>query len=174
MILSNYWKYMMAVCNHWYEVGNGNYNIETNCINTAGSSTPVSIKGGSAGEDTRWGADHAIRANLEVCIGDGTTEPTVEDYALGHDITSNITNYDSSIVFSADNGYKTIITASGINNTSSEITITEVGVYKKTLSTVDPSAWSNDKIMFAKIILDNPITVAAHGSFSLVCEWVEA
>lgn len=110
--------------------------------------------------------------SARVGSGTGTIAPT--DYALFNDITSSISNFQvSSSCDATDNGYRQVLTISGTNNGESAITITEVGITKVFYKTVNQDTFTNP-VMFAKILLDEPIEVAAGGAFSFTIEWLEA
>ena len=69
---------------------------------------------------------------------------------------------------------KQLITITGINNSSSDITLTEVGITKIFTVEVNISGVTTSApVMLAKMLLDNPITVRAGGSFRIVVEWKE-
>ena len=109
--------------------------------------------------------------NVRVGSGSGTIAPT--DYALFNDITSSISNFQvTSTCDATDNGYRQLITISGTNNGETAITITEVGITKVFYKQVNQDELTNP-VMFAKILLDEPITVEVGGILNLTIEWEE-
>ena len=110
--------------------------------------------------------------SVRVGSGTGTIAPT--DYALFNDITNSISNFQASSSCDAtDNGYRQVLTVSGTNNAEYAIIITEVGITKTFYKTVNQDTFTNP-VMFAKILLEEPIEVAAGGAFSFTIEWLEA
>lgn len=105
-------------------------------------------------------------------IGIGTGQIFPDDYALFNDITSNI----GSLTFAVNNvigdvKFSSIITVSGVNDSESDITITELGIVK-TFYTYNGGA-TNDA-MLAKLQLIHPVTVPPNGAFSFTINWDEA
>lgn len=170
MILNNYWKYRQAVENTFYKVGEGNFNIVTGALDTSGSTNE--IVGGSAGVGWQYGLNFALRANLTLMVGSSDREPAPSDYNLW-DRTGSFSNYQVNVVTSSESGsYKTIISASGRNSSGSAITIKEIGVGKKIITSVpDTMPYT---VLFVRHILEEPIVVEDNGNFSLVFEWDEA
>ena len=169
MILNNYYKYLKATCDQHYIAGSGNYDIQTYCQDMDGTQN-IAIMAGSQGADYSFGANFNIRENIHAVVGTGDTEPTSSDYAL--DTPISLSSYTENISYSADdNGFKTTIVISGINNTSSSITIKEIGTYKRVYNS---SGYLIQNILFTRTLLDTPITVPAYGNVSLIFEWIEA
>ena len=116
---------------------------------------------------------------LFVTIGTGTATPTLDNYCLTDILstTSNssgasITNYSYSIQTSstADDARTTIV-ISGVNNTGSTITISELGLYKKMWYQEDVDRYYN--VYFIRETLNNPIEVPPHRGFFIAFEWVQ-
>lgn len=178
MILKNYWEALrlyvaeatedntsISYMNHGLKALAGtiasinHYTSTGTTINT--SYTPNALKN----MDLR-------KTNFEMRVGSGTAAPTATDYALGNDITSYFSNTSLQVdSISTTNGLQTTYIFSGTNSTSSDLTITEIGLAKKFLTT-DHST-NGSVCLLTKNLLDNPITVAAGDNFTLTFEWVE-
>ena len=106
-------------------------------------------------------------------LGKGTGTITPQDYALFDDCTSSISNLTvTNSANPTDEGYQSIITISGLNNTENEITITEVGITKTFYEQNSADLFTNP-VMFCKILLNIPVTVPAGGAFTITIEWLE-
>lgn len=172
MILNNYWRYMYSVENTYYKIGEGNFHIYTGCKDINGGE--IEIGGGTPGNAYKLGDNFALRSNLGARVGTGNTEPTVSDYELEADITGNISNLEvSTITSTTDNSYKTIISISGKNNTTNEITLREVGITKN-IRNVNNADNFQVPVLFVRHILDEEISVPSGGNFAFVFEWIEA
>ena len=129
MVLNNYWKFLVATSNRHYVPGS-NTVITSGCVDLSGN-TNVQIRNGSAGTAPGYGVNFNTREGIRPRIGNGTTDPDLDDYCLSHDITDSITNFNYVVTISSDSeGFKTQITITGQNNTGNTITLTEVGVCK--------------------------------------------
>ena len=116
-----------------------------------------------------------IRKNLYGAVGTGDTTPAKTDTDLASRLTTNdgLRSLTTTVNISYDeNGLKTIVTITGINNTGVSVTIKEAGVY----------GWSGNYdgfnnptgfILYARTLLDTPITVPNGQGFSVSVEWNE-
>jgi hypothetical protein len=124
-------------------------------------------------KNVRLRTDH-----IYVRVGTGTGEVSSTDYSLFNDITDSLTDINiSNNYIPTFDGYKQIVTISGTNSTTEEITITEAGITKRFYEhpvTGGEEAGLKAPVLLAKMVLTKPITVKAKDSFSLSIEWVEA
>ena len=171
MVLNNYWKALDILKDASYgSNANKSFGIKL-------------IDGRNA--DIRYGVDVQYQMNCLVGNidlkndlmtarlgkGTGTIQPT--DYALFDDVTSSFSDVQLSVASDAtDEGYSSIYTVSGQNNTEAAITISEVGICK-TFWISDQQPMYNQPAMFVKMLLENPITVPAGGTFQLNVQWLE-
>lgn len=93
-------------------------------------------------------------SQIELWVGNGTTPPTVDDYNLESRITDlHLVNKNVLINNNINNNYMMLITATFENNTSSDITITELGAV----------TLNNYYILFDREVIE-PIVIPANGS----------
>lgn len=168
MILSNYWK-SFNIITDFNTTKLKNYGqVNTN----GGTLTRTWINAQNGVGNIRLRTD-----NLAVRLGKGVGNITAQDYALFDDCTANIGNLAFVSAFSSadtDEGFSQLITITGTNNSSSDITLTEVGITKTfTVEVNIEGVTTSAPVMLAKMLLDNPITVRAGGSFRIVVEWKE-
>lgn len=100
-----------------------------------------------------------ISSNVKggVCIGFGAGSKQVssEDYNL-ETIINNL-SYQSSSVETNEEGYTVITSAK--NNTSRDIIVSEVGLFGRGQSRVDPDYTSQHPFMLTRNVLETPITI---------------
>lgn len=108
------------------------------------------------GENTSTLSATAVRSTLDLWVGSGNTAPTVNDVALESRITT-LQKASSSSALAANYGDNFTITASTtyINNTGSDITVSELGV-------VANSASDALTILLAREVID-PVVIPANG-----------
>ena len=99
----------------------------------------------------------ASGANNWICVGSGTTPPTVDDYKLENpllDLTyqGGVLNYQGNTLI-----YSGIVT----NNTTAPVTINEVGVHASSSSS---SSSSSGSALLIRTVLQEPITLAVGDS----------
>lgn len=184
MILNNYWNFIVGATNQPYYETEVSYSVTNSfgCKNLNNQDLQVCIGGYGlkTGEEYLYMTQIREHELLDAIIGTGTTPPVKGNYALDTDITSTISNYETSVNMSSDaNGLHTVITISGQNNTGDSITISEIGVIKKVRSqlyhrTDDPIPEPDEKCLFVRHVLDNPKTVPNGEGFNLTFEWTEA
>ena len=175
MILNNFWKAQNVGGSIYISSNYNTYTKDFGFLDVNGNSAPINI---AAYRDNM--ASLVIpnidlrKQNMGAIIGKGTGEIEATDYSLFDDCTSDFRNI--TVTFSVgdtDEGYSTIVTIRGINSTENDITITEAGVGKKFLCDTATGGY-DDLVLFAKVLLDNPLTVHPNSSFVLTLEWVEA
>lgn len=96
----------------------------------------------------------AQQAGIGFVFGSGTTTPTSEDYTIETELTS-ITH--DSINIGSISGLKKTFTATISNNTSTSITINEVGL----VLAIYPYNDSAKKILLERTVLSTPIVLGA-------------
>lgn len=102
---------------------------------------------------------------LCICVGTGTTAPTKSDITLNTPISvSDISCSSSQNTYSSNN--TRIITSILVNNTASDITITETGL----LMDMYINSYYSYKILLDRTVLENPITIPAGESRTLMYE----
>lgn len=178
MILNNYWNLMAGMAGLTFAWINDTDSLENIGLkDTNGSSLLVNPhttdQGGSSADVV---ANWNPRAKLSAVIGDGGQEPTASDFALGNDVTNDMSNYSVTANTSATNGeISTVITITGMNNTGVAITISEVGIVKE-ITTTESGNYGHVKknCLLVKHLLDTPKTVAPGEGFTLTLEWLES
>jgi hypothetical protein len=103
--------------------------------------------------------------NLYMKVGTGTTAPTENDYELNN-INTDV-SCDSVVAGSSANYTKTY-TAIFSNPTTSDITVTEVGLYGKVCYDSRSSYYMI--VLLARTVLDTPITIPAGESKAITYE----
>ena len=170
MVLDNYWKIVaghtlqtMSRSAQANETGIYVYNTSGELFNVVNQLANL-MEGYSA-------YNYLYRPN--VMIGDGDATPRHDDYCLQHQIT-NMTNYTDQVNITNDDGrLYMVFTANGINNTTTTITIREIGIYKKL-------AWGYNNVdrtypvLYVRELLENPVVVFPGQGFSLSLEWVQS
>jgi len=102
-----------------------------------------------------------------IILGNGTTEPTPEDYCLESQITTNLSCDNVSV--SRNTTVKTY-TATFSNSGTSDITVTEVGYVSRIMYT--HTGWDDiyDNFLMDRTVLDTPITIPAGESRTVTYE----
>ena len=124
--------------------------------------------------------NNVLDANVGALVGAGTTEVSVNDYALGSAFNSAIvTSSISSIIYenTEDFKIKKLYVITGKNNGSESITINEVGIYKR-FHASNPtqgsaSRLSENKYLMVRQLLETPITVPAGKEYRITLEVVD-
>ena len=172
MILSNYWKALHSLKDLMSNSGEANM-IDYGMIGLDGNDYgTINMGWDTNGDYSVVFKNVKLRTDgISVRIGTGTGEVSVTDYSLFNDITSNISDVVvSNNYIPSREGYKQILTITGINPTAEAITITEAGITKAFYA--HPA--QKDPLLLAKTVLTKPIKVEPGDSFSLSLEWLEA
>ena len=170
MVLSNYWKaFKLATIFN----GNSGYSrIDLGLVNIQGNRQTV-VYGINSGKQSYVQSNAKIRDvdGIRIGIGSGQIQPS--DYCLFNDVTDSISNLEFSVVHSTlDNKLSSIINISGLNNSESEIVISELGITKTFI--INDSGSTTAPVMLAKLALNRPVTVPPSGAFAFTIEWDEA
>ena len=112
--------------------------------------------------------NHSPLYNLFMQVGTGTTEPTINDYALNTPFLGTGDTMDISTNNRTDTGWKIKASYTAHNTTSSEITITEAGIGKRIQIA---SSISENRYLLAKVLLDNPVTIPPNESRTICLDW---
>jgi hypothetical protein len=171
MILNNYWRLKHAIdtaifrfANGWAIENIGLIDINGNSFNTVVSTNPS--------EYYYMVRNMQLKTDLIARVGSGIRDAALNDYALASDISANISNLNYSIATTYTNGQEvTTVTITGTNNTSSDITINEIGLMKAIYR--DGVSTSYNYTMLCRSVLDDPITVAAGDGFTYTFLWEE-
>ena len=173
MVLDNYWqlKYVSSQYHIW-QAGVANYYVDTSIKTLTGdtiSRIQCSFSGYISGMDTTLKM-YALRNNLRVRLGTGSTEPTSSDYALENDVTASIGSLNVTTSVNGDNGLVTNIVISGVNTTDSEIVIMELGIYINSAFVASGTLYD---VLLVRELFQQPLAVPAGKGFTLVVKWVE-
>jgi len=177
MILSNYWRFIKELNTHdaYDESKYGSETVTSSMINMNGESGVLIYVTASRNQTTMVppmnNNRNIFNNGISILFGSGTGEIQPTDYDMDNDVTSSLSNINVSISETVDDsGIHRIITATGLNQTSSPITITQVGITKDIFSGYQTSV----KCLLAKTALNKPIEVKQNQEFSVTLEWVEA
>ncbi len=171
MVLSNYWKaFKLATIFN----GNSGYSrIDLGLVNIQGNRESNIVYGINSGKQSYVQSNAKIRNVNGIRIGTGSGQIQPSDYCLFNDVTSSISNLEFSVVHSTlDNKFSSIINISGLNNSESEIVISELGITKTFI--INDSGGTSDPVMLAKLTLNRPVIVPPSGAFAFTIEWDEA
>ena len=171
MVLSNYWKALkLATIFNGYD--QPRY-VDLGLVKINGYRSENILYSNEYRYQSMVQYNAKIRQFNGVRVGIGTGQIQPSDYCLFNDITSGIGNLEFEVIHSTlDNKFSSIINISGINNTGSERTITELGITKTFI--INSDGTQGAPIMLAKLLLDRPVTVPANGAFAFTIEWDEA
>lgn len=156
MILKNYWNYLNGIQKG--SIGDG---IKT----LSGGVFPFST--------SEINVNNVSLSNkISIKLGSGEDEVEADDYSMDGDITSSLSSLTFSNTMTSDeNGIRRVVTVSGANNTSSSITVNQIGLVKH----IDASGMgSGVDFLILKVKLNNPLTISSNTSLSITLEWTEA
>ena len=117
-------------------------------------------------------------AQWTALVGTGTTDPTVDDYALEVDVTSSFSTTTTSVNFTVDEDGHFVVTMTwaGTNTSGQDITITEIGarkpLYKNASSSVAAGSVTTtaSQCLMIRHILQTPVTVEAGSGTSITIQ----
>jgi len=179
MILSNYWAYKQYMEKTAPQLGSTSSITIPGCVSVEGPSYSDVMVGYSSTQidnDAFKGIteNRSLRYKLYSKVGSSDAAPTALDTDLNADITSSFDNYTTEIrVNSSGNQMVTTIEFGGDNNTDSEITIRELGIYKNVHNSIPGDSEYIYHFMFVHHVLEEPIVVPAGQGFTKVFEWRE-
>ena len=169
MILNNYYKWLGA---------NQRYSIQADAtsqdvgLKAIDGENALMLCGNPYGNNSSWwGALAQTRSidNCALCIGTGENTYESGDYCLVNDITANLSGVQYTKGYSYDNNFTRLFTITFTNSTSSEITVTEIGIKKVIYS--DPTRYKD--VMMAIIQLDDPISVPVGATATVAVTWID-
>jgi len=102
-----------------------------------------------------------------IILGNGTTEPTPEDYRLESQITENLSCDNVSV--SRNTMIKTY-TATFSNSGTSPMTVTEIGYVSRFAKIYNAGDYIYDDFLMDRTVLDTPITIPAGESRTVTYE----
>lgn len=181
MILNNYYKADAYFSSHHLNSNASAYGwdqINLGMVDTSGTAVgdlPVDCQNTSSYVEY-VARNYSMKDDITLVVGEGDTEPTLNDYALEDDVTASLTAYNFTYSASSENGMtKLVATVTGINNTGASITLREVGVVKKFYyGTTSTSESTYKNVLILRHILDEPKEIANGEGFSLSFEWTES
>lgn len=151
------------------------YSGHPTLISISGSNCPISVVGTG---NTVWTSAANSLSTLTttptngrgyIVLGNGTTEPTPEDYCLESQITTNLSC--DSVSVSRNTTVKTY-TATFSNSGTSDITVTEVGYVSRIMYTYSEREYHTvfNNFLMDRTVLDTPITIPAGESRTVTYE----
>ena len=154
--------------------GTNRYKTIPGLLNTAGEQPAVyqywynSQSYDATGSEARKiVCNHTPFYDLFIQVGTSTAEPTVNDYALTATFSGTGDSSSINTINRTDTGWKIKATYTAHNTTSSDITITEAGIGKH----IQAYDTNNDKFLFAKTLLDIPVTIPPNESRTICLDW---
>ena len=171
MILNNYNKIKRGM---FILTGEERYiPISEGVINTSGNAIQICAETNST--NNWWKIQHnsSFRYSNSICVGSGGTPVQRSDFKLSNDITANLTSRNQSVVTSIDEEGKFIsrYTFSAVNGTGASIVIAEMGIYKPFYASFNSD--TSQKVLIARYVLPEPITVLSGKGFTLTVDWCE-
>ena len=101
------------------------------------------------------GISSDVKGGVCIGFGAGSKQVSLEDYNL-ETIINNL-SYQSSSVETTEEGYTVITSAK--NNTSTDIIVSEVGIFCRAQSRIDGIDYASVPFMLARNVLETPITI---------------
>lgn len=105
--------------------------------------------------------------NLKLCVGTGTTQPTLADYVLAND-TSSIISAQTWSAANTSKGVNISVIATLTNNTENDISVSEFGIIKE-MYVWNTNNSKQDVLMMRAVI--NPIVIPAGETVVLNYIW---
>lgn len=178
MFVSNYWNFIFGsqqISSHYIITSDYPWN-SYGCVGVDGEPAHIAYGGyGDIPYTSERFADINLRpyTYLSLGVGSGTTDPAFHDYNLESDLSASLEHVTSNITLGADGDCLKIIgTISGVNNSGSDITITEVGLFKGYTSNTYDYSTPTAKLLYARLLLDEPLVVKNRTGFQKTFEFV--
>lgn len=178
MILNNYWE-LVRLQNTYPMSADGSAAATTALIDINNHTAQFAYGMQSSLNDLQYLIPNytIFGNNISIKVGSSTEEGEPSDYSLKSSFDEryySIQNLSINSSVESDGGIKRQITFNVINNNSmvSSVTINEVGIVKTINSA--PSSGFNAYIMIARIILDEPLTLAYGATGVITLLWVES
>lgn len=145
MLVQNYWNFKLG---NTKQPSNSRYAfVDVNGNNTSAFTFNQSY-------DSEMRINLQLAENLLMYVGTGDTAPTKNDYNLVSPVANALNNFSVTAI-SSSNGCVVICTANMTNSTDSDITIKEIGLFKRFFT--NNNAYADG--MLARTLL-TPITLA--------------
>ncbi len=159
MYNNNYWKMRAYGCNT-VPVANNYSLINIGLQNKSGTEfSNYVISGNTVAPYFSSVWNYALATRL--IVGTGDTEATANDVDLESSAMSSLSNVSFSYICGADDDQLTTVFSLSVSNaTSNDIVIKEVGLE----TGISDSNYDEVKILTAREVLKNPITIPAGGS----------
>jgi len=164
MLVSNYYKILRAISERNYQFATKSYSGVWNdsrfCYSTTYASRALQSANDVAGTNLTDGtlyADNAGVGTVVVVCGNGTTAVTAEDTCLDSDNTSSFTTVSTSCSVGLTGSSITRTFSRTLrNDTSNDLTISEVGVVKGTQMSFDGHLYF---VLIERTLLDSEVVV---------------
>ena len=109
------------------------------------------------------------RLELSFAVGTGTTSPTYTDCDMTNDVTSDFTGTSMSLSVYDTDSIITVIELHGTNNTASDISISEIGIFKNLYCGNNTATRVNTMIMHYK--LPTAKVISPGDDINLLLKW---
>lgn len=174
MILNNYYYHKAYISGRGFTVGSWVENVDIGMKGLNGNAVGM-VTGVFASDQIidyvlpNW----LMKVGLVPIVGNGTSEPALDDYNLESDITASFSNFAYSVVTSFENGkVETTIVITGTNTTENDLTIREIGIKKPIIASSNQGGTKD--VLFIRHLLSQPKTVASGDGFTLAFKWTES
>lgn len=177
MILNNYWE-LVRLQNTYPLSADGNATTITSLVNHNGYTNIYFAYGmpNSINYLQYMIPNYTIFGNnIIVRVGSSDEEGSISDYNLKTPLDERyytIRNLSINNSLESTGGTKRQITFDVINSASNAVTIKEVGIIK--IISTSPGSGSQQYIMIARVVLDEPLTLAIGETGTITLLWVES
>lgn len=172
MVLNNYYKYLAGIAdNGLSNIGTGNKMSPTAIVDTSGTPRNFALNSQYSSVNSDILSNLDIRRNLKLVFGSGSAEEAADDYALASKINT-FAAYNTETQASFDSAFKTVFIATVINNSGSNITVSEVGL-EKILYTDPGNKDESYSFLMTRIVLTEPVTIPSGSSYTFSFIWSE-
>ncbi len=173
MILNNYWAIKGYTLNNGPVASSSYATVDIGLKDLSGNTAgfPYQVNGSNTSYIfPNWIALY----NASAKVGTGTAQPDADDYDIDIDCTSSFSNFTVTVNANAGDGeLTTVATISGINTSGSDVTISEVLIYRELYNPTIPMPSNQPKIAIVHEKLSSPIAVPNGSGFSLILSWKE-
>lgn len=143
------------------DFGDGYYNIR----GTNGSNQSIFVVNAQSG--TGYLIPPLMLEPSSICLGDGTTEVTYDDYKLSGNVVDNkLVRISREVAYDTETGkWKVTLVATYNNSGDTDITISEWGLWRKNVNTMGSYNTFNNSEQYCALVfrevLDEPIVIEA-------------
>lgn len=168
MVVNNWLNYKLYMSSH--AATNTHLITDIGCVDFYNNTATVWVCINNSSYLTYVGRNFAIYTYMGAVVGTGTDTPTIEDYCLGNDVTSSFTGFECTQTSSIHDGVVTnTYVIKGTNATSSTITLTEVGIYKKLWNENGEDRYNS--VLMIRELLPSPLEVQSGQQFTITLVW---